>query len=63
MLGDALVYGFSIYAVTEGVRMKAKVALFKGGIMAVFGMFVFAQVFYKIIYPQVPVFEVIGLIG
>ena len=31
--------------------------------MAVFGMFVFAQVVYKIIYPQVPVFEVIGLIG
>ncbi len=63
MLGDALVYGFSIYAVTEGVRMKAKVALFKEGIMAVFGMFVFAQVVYKFIYPQVPVFEVIGLIG
>lgn len=63
MLGDALVYGFSIYAVTGGVRMKAKAALFKGGIMAAFGFFVFAQVIYKIIYPQVPVFEVIGLIG
>ncbi len=63
MLGDALVYGFSIYAVTGGARMKAKAALFKGGIMAAFGFFVFAQVAYKIIYPQVPVFEVIGLIG
>ena len=63
MLGDALVYGFSIYAVTEGARMKAKAALFKGGIMAAFGCFVFAQVIYKIIYPQVPVFEIIGLIG
>lgn len=63
MLGDALVYGFSIYAVTGGARMKAKAALFKGGIMAAFGFFVFAQVAYKIIYPQVPVFEIIGLIG
>jgi Co/Zn/Cd efflux system component len=63
MLGDALVYGFSIYAVTGGVGMKAKAALLKGGIMATFGLFVFAQVVYKIIFPQVPVFEVIGLIG
>jgi Co/Zn/Cd efflux system component len=63
MLGDALVYGFSIYAVTGGAIMKAKAALLKGGIMAAFGLFVFAQVVYKIIYPQVPVFEIIGLIG
>lgn len=63
MLGDALVYGFSIYAVTGGAKMKAKAALFKGGIMAAFGFFVFAQVVYKIIFPQVPVFEVIGVIG
>jgi Co/Zn/Cd efflux system component len=63
MLGDALVYGFSIYAITGDARVKAKAALLKGGIMAAFGMFVFAQVIYKIIYPQVPVFEVIGSIG
>ena len=37
MLGDALVYGFSIYVVARGVRMKARAALFKGGIMAAFG--------------------------
>jgi len=47
MLGDALVYGFSIYAVSGGVRMKAKAALLKGGIMATFGLFVFAQVVIK----------------
>ena len=63
MLGDALVYGFSIYAITGGARMKAKAALLKGGIMAAFGCFVFAQVLYKIIFPQVPVFEIIGGIG
>ena len=63
MLGDALVYGFSIYVVARGARMKAKAALLKGGIMAAFGLFVFGQALYKMILPQVPVFETIGIIG
>ncbi|OGS95165.1 MAG: cation transporter [Gallionellales bacterium RIFCSPLOWO2_12_FULL_57_18] len=63
MLGDALVYGFSLYVVARGSRMKAKAALFKGVIMAAFGFFVLGQAIYRIIYPQIPVFEVIGLIG
>jgi Co/Zn/Cd efflux system component len=63
MLGDALVYGFSIYVVARGARMKAIAALFKGGIMAVFGLFVLGQAVYRIVFPQVPVFEAIGAIG
>ena len=63
MLGDALVYGFSIYVVARGARMKAKAALFKGGIMTAFGLFVLGQAVYKIAFPQVPVFEAIGAIG
>ncbi len=63
MLGDTLVYGFSIYVVARGARMKAKAALFKGGIMAVFGVFVLGQAIYKIIFPQLPVFETMGAIG
>jgi Co/Zn/Cd efflux system component len=63
MLGDALVYGFSIYIVARGARMKAIAALFKGGIMAAFGLFVLGQAIYKIIVPHVPVFEAIGAIG
>jgi len=63
MLGDTLVYGFSIYVVARGARMKAKAALFKGGIMAAFGFFVLGQAVYKIVFPQVPVFEAIGAIG
>lgn len=63
MLGDALVYGFSIYVVARGARMKAKAALLKGGIMAAFGLFVFGQAMYKIIFPHIPIFETIGLIG
>lgn len=63
MLGDALVYGFSIYVVARGARMKAKAALLKGGIMAAFGLFVFGQAMYKMVIPHVPVFETIGIIG
>lgn len=63
MLGDALVYGFSIYVVARGARMKAHAAMFKGGIMAVFGFFVLGQAVYRIVYPQVPVFETIGAVG
>jgi Co/Zn/Cd efflux system component len=63
MLGDALVYGFSIYVVARGARMKAIAAMLKGGIMAAFGLFVFGQAVYKIVFPQVPVFEAIGAIG
>ena len=63
MLGDALVYGFSLYVITRSARMKAISALFKGSIMAVFGLFVLGQAVYKTFIPQVPVFETIGVIG
>jgi len=63
MLGDALVYGFSLYVVTRSPKMKAISALFKGAIMALFGFFVLGQVIYKIAVPQMPVFEIIGIIG
>lgn len=63
MLGDALVYGFSLYVVARGARMKAMAALFKGGIMAAFAAFVCGQAIYKILFPHVPVFETIGAIG
>jgi Co/Zn/Cd efflux system component len=63
MLGDALVYGFSLYVIARGARMKAISALFKGSIMAVFGLFVLGQAVYKIFVPQLPVFEAIGAIG
>jgi Co/Zn/Cd efflux system component len=63
MLGDALVYGFSIYVVARGARMKAVAAILKGGIMAVFGLFALGQAVYRVVIPQVPIFEAIGAIG
>lgn len=63
MLGDALVYGFSLYVVARGATMKAKAALLKGSIMAAFGFFVLGQAIYQIVFPQLPAFEAIGVIG
>jgi len=63
MLGDALVYGFSLFAVTRGQRAKAFSALLKGNIMAAFGLLVLGQVVYKISVPHVPAFDVIGVVG
>jgi Co/Zn/Cd efflux system component len=63
MLGDALVYGFSIYVVARGARMKAISVLFKGGIMAAFGLFVLGQAICRIVIPHFPAFEAIGAMG
>ena len=63
MLGDALVYAFSLYAVAESRRIKAISALLKGIIMAMFGLLTAGQVIYKLAVPHVPSYEVIGAIG
>jgi len=62
-LGDALTYGLSLYAVSRGARSKAKVALFKGGLILSAGLFVLGQVIYKTVVPAVPVFETMGAVG
>ena len=63
MLGDALVYGFSLYVLTRDDRWKAISAFIKGGIMAGFGLFVLGQASYKVLHPVVPHFQTIELIG
>jgi Co/Zn/Cd efflux system component len=62
-LGDALTYGLSLYAVSRGARSKAKVALFKGGLIMAAGLFVLGQVIYAALLPGVPVFEVMGIVS
>lgn len=62
-LGDALTYGLSLYAVSRGPRSKAKVALFKGGLILAAGLFVLGRVAYKIVVPDVPAFETMGAIS
>jgi len=63
MLGDALVYGFSLYVIAREPRWQAVSALIKGIIMAVFGLFVLGEAVYKMFTPLMPVAGVIGGVG
>ncbi|MEO6986605.1 MAG: cation transporter [Paralcaligenes sp.] len=63
MLGDALVYGLSLYAVAESQKTKAISALLKGIVMAMFGLLATGQVIYKLTAHHIPSYEVIGTIG
>lgn len=62
-LGDALTYGLSLYAVSRGLRSKAKVALFKGLLILTAGLFVLCQVAYRIAVPAIPTYETMGLVS
>lgn len=63
MLGDALVYGFSLYVVGRSVRWKAWAAFAKAMAMGMFGLVVFGQLLYKVAHPQVPAFEAMSAVG
>lgn len=63
MLGDALVYGFSLYVVGRGPVWKARASVAKAVVMGLFGAFVLGQVVYKLVYPQLPTVETMGVIG
>jgi Co/Zn/Cd efflux system component len=60
-LGDALTYGLSLFAVSRGVSTKAKVALFKGGLIFLAACAVAAQIVYKLFVPSIPIFEIMGV--
>ena len=63
MLGDALVYAFSLWVVGRGLAWKAWAAVAKAGVMAAFGLFVLGELICKLILPQPPGFEAMGAIG
>lgn len=60
-LGDALTYGLSLYAVSRGAVVKARVALFKGVLIMLGASAVAAQIVYRLFVPSVPLFEVMGM--
>lgn len=62
-LGDALTYGLSLYAIASTLRSKAKIALFKGILILIAGIFVLSQVVYRIMFPIIPTYETMGLIS
>jgi Co/Zn/Cd efflux system component len=63
MLGDSLVYGFSLYVLSRSAEWKAAAAVLKGIIMAVFGVGVLIEAAYKMIAGVMPVAETMGIIG
>jgi cation diffusion facilitator family transporter len=63
MLGDALVYGFSLYVVNRSAVWKARAALAKAAVMGLFGAVVLGQLIFKLSHPQVPLFETMGVVG
>ncbi|MDH5481194.1 MAG: cation transporter [Nitrosomonas sp.] len=60
-LGDAITYMLSLYAVSRGPELKAKVALFKGVLIFLGASVVIGQIIYKLFNPVVPIFELMGI--
>ncbi len=63
MLGDALVYGSSLYVLGMGTKAQARSALFKGGIMFLTAIAVFARATYQLFTATVPEVSVMSAIG
>jgi cation diffusion facilitator family transporter len=63
MLGDALVYGFSLHVAARGAIWQARAAMVKGVVMAGFGVGVLVEVVVKVMRGTVPVAEVMAPIG
>ncbi len=63
MLGDAFVYGFSLYVVAKEDDWKARAAYAKSAVMFMFGVFVLFQVGAKLVTVEVPQYEIMGSIG
>ena len=63
MLGDALVYGFSLIVLARSARWQAGAALAKGAFMLAFGAGVLGEAFYKAVHPVMPNVETMGVIG
>ncbi len=63
MLGDAMVYGFSLYVVARSDLWKARGAMAKAGVMAAFGLFVLGEVIYKVVTQHTPEAGTMGAVG
>lgn len=60
-LGDALTYALSLYAVARGPAVKARIALFKGGLIFIAACFVVTQIVHRLVNPVLPSYEVMSI--
>jgi Co/Zn/Cd efflux system component len=63
MLGDAVVYGFSLYVVGRGPQWQARGALLKGGIMAAFAAGIGVEIAVKVVRGVTPSGDVMSVVG
>ena len=63
MLGDALVYGCSLYVIQKGKKAQARSAILKGGIMFLTAIAVFARASYQLFVQTVPTVSLMSEIG
>lgn len=63
MLGDALVYAFSLFVLERSARWQAGAAFAKGIFMLAFGLGVLGEAVYKVYVPLMPGVETMGIIG
>lgn len=63
MLGDALVYGCSLYVIQKGKKAQARSAILKGGIMFLTAIAVFARATYQLFAQTVPTVQLMSEIG
>lgn len=63
MLGDAFVYGFSLFVLDRSERERTWAALLKGLIMAAFGLLVVGEAVAKVVSPELPAADVMGVVG
>ncbi|MBI4592673.1 MAG: cation transporter, partial [Candidatus Rokubacteria bacterium] len=63
MLGDAIVYGFSLYVIAKGAVWQARAALLKGAIMAVFGAGIVIEIVLKLLRGLTPSADVMWTVG
>ena len=63
MLGDTLVYGFSLYVLTRSERARAQAAALKGLIMVSFAGLVLVEAAVKLVQPVIPSVGTMGLVA
>jgi len=63
MLGDSMVYAFSLYVLNKNSRWIAGASLLKGTFMALFGVLVLGQAMYRLWAGTLPESGTMGLVG
>lgn len=62
-LGDTVTYAITLMALGYPLKVRARVAMFKGISLALLGLWVFGQMLYYLARGQIPSFEIMGMMG